>query len=90
VIHSTQTVTASAPRKRAEPVELPAVVVTQNAPVARTVSPASCSVDAMCDWALDQPAPAKLGMREFGAQFPGSTNAQRAEAIRTIREVCKV
>jgi len=44
----------------------------------------------MCDWALDQPAPAKLGMRDFTGQFPGATAAQRAEAIRTIREVCKV
>lgn len=79
-----QTVKATAPRQRAEPVELPAVVVSQPAVVSRVVGQ-DTSDDAMLTWLIDQPEPARVGMREMSAQFPGVSNNRKLRALAEIK-----
>ena len=88
-VQTVQTVTATPPvtRQRARAVKL-APVTQENVPVSREVEPPSTSDDAMADWILSQPDPARVGIRDVAAQFPLVSNNRRMAAIKLVREVC--
>jgi hypothetical protein len=83
-----QTVTATKPTTRARAKAVPAPVVTQpDVPVAREVTPASTSDDAILDWIIAQPEPLRVGMRDLAGAFPSVSNNRKLAALRAVKEL---